>query len=231
MKKFLFMMAAVALFSCNTASKSEVATAQVAEVAAIETPDQAIAALVEGNTRFMNDSTIDLHEGMVRVKELTEGQAPFACVIGCSDSRVPAELLFDLGFGDLFVIRTAGNTVLDKTTAGSVEYAATHLGVKVIVVLGHTSCGAMTAIVEKDAHGDHAHNEAVESALGDMLEMIEEELPMDSDITVNDAVMANIDIQVKEIMEQEGVAKMVNEGTLKVVPAVYDIATGKVTFL
>lgn len=230
MKKFLFVIAAVALFSCNTAKKESTV---VVEEIVIETPEQAINALIEGNLRFMNDSTIDIHDGMERVVSLVDGQSPFACVIGCSDSRVPAELIFDQGFGDLFVIRNAGNTVLDDSAAGSVEYAAEHLGVKAIVVLGHTFCGAITAIVESDAHAhaDGSHHNHGKSALNSMLEMIEAKLPVNADMTLDEAIIANVNNQVAAIMALEPVAKLVESKELVVIPAIYDITTGSVAFL
>ncbi|MFI3239474.1 MAG: carbonic anhydrase [Bacteroidales bacterium] len=231
MKKLLFVVAAVAMLSCNSVKKESTV---MVEESLIETPEQAIAALEDGNMRFMNNKSLEIHDEIEYVKSLASGQAPFACVICCSDSRVPAELLFNQGFGDLFVVRTAGNTVLDNFTLGSVEYAATHLGVKAIVVLGHTSCGAITAIIDKEAHGDHSdhgHGDMVETPLGEMLGVIEHLLPKGTELSVDDAIMANIAIQVETIMSEEGVAKMVADGDLVVVPAIYDIATGEVTFM
>lgn len=103
--------------------------------------------LVEGNQRYMRDHPKHPHQSLKRIKELNSGQHPFAVIVSCSDSRVPPELIFDQGLGDLFVIRTAGNVIGDFEL-GSIEYAVEHLGANLIVVLGHDGCGAVSAFIE-----------------------------------------------------------------------------------
>ncbi|MCA9730151.1 MAG: carbonic anhydrase, partial [Candidatus Eisenbacteria bacterium] len=117
------------------------------------TPDQALEALKAGNDRFVTGTSLFPHLDRKRRYETAKGQTPFVTVIGCSDSRVPIEALFDQGIGDVFVIRVAGN-VCDTDEIGSIEYGVDHLGTPLMVVLGHESCGAVTAVV-KDAeiHG------------------------------------------------------------------------------
>ncbi|MDD4600739.1 Carbonic anhydrase [bioreactor metagenome] len=113
-------------------------------------PDIAQDILIDGNKRFVSERYTDSQTGQARRIELTKGQNPFAVIISCSDSRVPPELIFDQGLGDLFVVRVAGN-VLDAIELGSVEYAVEHLGTKLIVVLGHEKCGAVKAAIDDSA--------------------------------------------------------------------------------
>ena len=118
------------------------------------TPDQALAALKEGNAKSLTDSPVRAVQGRARRLEIARGQAPFAVLVSCSDSRVPPEVLFGRGLGELFIVRNAGNTV-DTVALGSIEYAVAVLGVPLIVVMGHERCGAVEAalsVVEKE-HG------------------------------------------------------------------------------
>ena len=113
--------------------------------------EEALARLKEGNQRFVSGKSRHDHESAALRHQLVSGQRPFAVVLGCSDSRVPVELIFDQGFGDLFVIRVAGNVMTDDVI-GSVEYARIHLNTRVLVILGHEGCGAVTAAVEARSH-------------------------------------------------------------------------------
>jgi carbonic anhydrase len=111
------------------------------------TPDQALAALKEGNDKFVTDSPIRSVQGRDRRLEIARGQAPFAVLVSCSDSRVPPELLFGRDLGELFIVRNAGNTV-DTAALGSIQYAVAELGVPLVLVLGHERCGAVDAAVQ-----------------------------------------------------------------------------------
>ena len=111
------------------------------------TPDQALAALKEGNDKFITDSPLRSVQGRERRLEIARGQAPFAVLVSCSDSRVPPELLFGRGLGELFIVRNAGNTV-DTAALGSIQYAVAELGVPLVLVLGHERCGAVDAAVQ-----------------------------------------------------------------------------------
>ena len=111
------------------------------------TGEQALQKLMEGNARYASGNTSHPDQSMERRYELVAGQHPFAVIVGCSDSRIAPELIFDQGLGDIFVIRAAGQ-VLDDVAIGSIEYAVEHLGVPLVVVLGHDSCGAVTATLE-----------------------------------------------------------------------------------
>jgi carbonic anhydrase len=115
-----------------------------------DTPDEALNRLMAGNPRFLNGEAEAPRRSIDRVRELSSGQAPYAALLGCADSRVPIEILFDEGFGDLFSVRVAGN-VATREEIASLEYAVGVLGSKLVVVLGHTSCGAVTAAVQGDA--------------------------------------------------------------------------------
>ena len=115
----------------------------------VSTPEEAIAKLMAGNERYINETSIYPRADIDRVEETAPHQAPFAAVVGCSDSRVPVELVFDQGIGDIFVIRTAGNNVNSDMVMGSVDYAIEHLGVKVLLVLGHGSCGGVTGAISE----------------------------------------------------------------------------------
>jgi carbonic anhydrase len=120
---------------------------------AVETPEEALLRLVEGNIRYAADKTTEVNEGKERREKLTKRQRPFATVFSCVDSRVPPELVFDRGLGDLFVVRTAGQ-VIDQAVLGSIEYGVAELEIPVLVVMGHSSCGAIKATVASIATGE-----------------------------------------------------------------------------
>src|SRR5215831_3054125 len=133
---------------------SFVAGAWGQEAASALSADQALSRLLAGNARFVAYKERHPDESADRRRELISGQHPFAVILGCSDSRVAPELLFDEGLGDLFVIRVAGN-IVDDAVLGSIEYAVEHLGTKLIVVLGHEKCGAVSAAVESESAPGH----------------------------------------------------------------------------
>jgi carbonic anhydrase len=192
------------------------------------TGDQAIQALKDGNARFVAGKARHPDQGLARVKELAAGQTPFAAVLGCADSRVPPELLFDQGFGDLFVVRVAGN-VADPVDIGSVEYAAEHLGVPAIVILGHHGCGAVKATADAVAKG-----QKVEGNLGAIVAEIAPAVDQAGHVAareglVNDAVHANARRTAAALVERSPlIRELVEHGRLKIVPAVYDLDTGTI---
>jgi carbonic anhydrase len=114
---------------------------------------QALRLLINGNHRFSSDKSTHPHQAISRRKEITKGQSPIAAILCCSDSRVPPEIIFDQGLGDVFVVRVAGN-VVDDAVLGSIEYAAEHLHVPLVIVLGHSMCGAVAASIEGKKHGN-----------------------------------------------------------------------------
>ena len=197
----------------------------------VQSPKQAIIELQAGNERFIAGNSIYPNQCMNRVESLKKSQAPFAAIVTCSDSRVPAELLFDNGFGDIFVIRTAGNSVVDPSTQGSVDYAVNHLGVKLVVVMGHTNCGAIKAVVSTPCDHD-ATPDPNAGELPVLIEKIADCIPQfkGKEESFKEAIDANIVAQTAKISALPHVKAKVKNGELKVVSAIYDLKTGKVEF-
>ena len=188
------------------------------------TPEEALAELIAGNERYVNEKSIHPHGNMDRVGETAPHQAPFAAVVGCSDSRVPVELLFDQGVGDIFVIRTAGNNVNSEMVMGSVDYAIEHLGVKLLVVLGHGSCGGVTGAISdgEEEHGNIGHLLAtIRNDVSDYVGNID---------SLDAAIRHHTQVQVERIVAYPHVAEKIANGELLVKKAYYDVNTGKVTY-
>ena len=187
------------------------------------TPQEALAELIAGNERYASEKSIYPHSSMDRVAQTAPHQAPFAAVVGCSDSRVPVELLFDQGIGDIFVIRTAGNNVNSEMVMGSVDYAIEHLAVKVLLVLGHGSCGGVTGAITE---GEEEHGN-----IGSLLSTIREDVSQyvgQSD-SLEAAIHHHAHVQVERIIAYPHVAEKIETGELLVKQAYYDVNTGKVT--
>jgi carbonic anhydrase len=188
------------------------------------TAEQAFQRLKDGNERFAADRRENKDAGPDRRKELTAGQHPFAIVLSCSDSRVPPEIVFDQGLGNLFVVRVAGN-VSEPFALGSIDYAVEHLHVPLIVVLGHEKCGAVAAAL--------AENKP-EGNLGKLIAEVRvaENLSANKDKALTDSVENNARFQAKMLTERsEVVREHVEQKKLQVVAGVYDLATGKVRWL
>jgi len=187
--------------------------------------DSILRRLTEGNLRYVSSKPEHPNQGEDRRIEISKGQSPVAVIVGCSDSRIPPEIVFDQGLGDLFVIRVAGN-VLDDIGMGSIEYAVDHLGVEVVVVLGHGKCGAVSATVGGgEAHG---HIGSIVDAIIPALTKAKE-LP--GDLTDN-TIRANVGLMVEKIRSSQPIlAKKSGEGKVKIVGAYYNIETGKVEFI
>lgn len=182
--------------------------------------------LIGGNKRFFEGKSIKPRQSGETIRELEEGQAPFATIVGCADSRVPNELIFDQGLGDLFIIRTAGQ-VSAAASYGSMEFAVTKLKTKLIVVLGHTECGAVAAAVSRP-----------ENVPGHIVTLINEIKPAVRKCLhlpgnlVNNAVRQNVIDQVNDLRDLEPILyRQYKSGEILIVGAVYDIHTGKVEFL
>ncbi len=186
--------------------------------------------LKEGNARFVNGRARFPTVQKEVLAELAKGQRPYATILGCSDSRVPPELLFDAGFGDLFVIRVAGN-VLGPSIVGTLQYAGTHLHTPLFVVLGHEGCGAVAAAIAEKFH-ETRHSSRIALLLkniGPALDNLDRNLPPPALLSA--AVEANVRWTVQELLATpEGKAR-VRQGDVTLVGAVYDIATGRVRFL
>ena len=195
------------------------------------TPDQALTALKEGNARFVDGKTTSpRRDAARRADTVKNGQHPAATVIACSDSREPVEIIFDQGIGDLFIVRVAGN-VANTDEIGSAEYGTDHLGSSVLLVLGHTQCGAVTAVVMHDeVHG------SIPALVAPIVPAVEKAQKANPDLKGKDLVPAAVEANVFQSMEDllkrsELISKMVVEGKLRVEGAVYDLDTGKIKWL
>ena len=193
------------------------------------TPDQALDLLKQGNRDFLADRPFGAPVGNQRRLDLAAGQAPFAAYVSCSDSRVPPELLFGRGLGELFIVRNAGNTV-DTAAMGSIEFAVAVLGVPLVVVMGHESCGAVKAaidVVEK--------NTSFPGSIGRMIEPIVPAVLASRGrpgAKLEAATKANVSRTVERLRtaSEPMLLEPQRKGTLKVVGAYYDLDTGRVDF-
>lgn len=186
--------------------------------------------LKTGNERFYNGDVVHPDEAPDYIHELSKGQHPFAVVISCSDSRVPPELVFDQGFGDIFSIRTAGNVIGDYEL-GSVEYAVEHLQCKLVLVLGHQGCGAVESYLNSD--GNYQHHDHIKSII-DYIGCEEEVQELEAHHTENivSTVEANVKHGVNFLKSSYPVLQpLTSRNELLVVGAVYDMNTGKVHFM
>jgi carbonic anhydrase len=196
--------------------------------------EQALLMLRDGNRRFVNRSARAENTGQARRAELVAGQAPFAIVLGCSDSRVPAELVFDQGFGDLFVIRVAGNIVA-PSQVGSVEFAASRFGTRLVVVLGHSQCGAVAATLEELLGKSTAESRNLRSIVDRIRPSVEPLLAGQTAADINAlmpaAVRANVRAAVNHLRHGSALLEnlILNDG-LRVVAAEYSLETGVVSF-
>ena len=196
---------------------------------------EALDLLREGNRRFvMNQSRTASASHHERRLSLVSGQEPFAIVLGCSDSRVPAELVFDQGFGDLFVIRVAGNIVA-PSQVGSVEFAAAKFGTRLVVVIGHSQCGAITATLDELLGRSTTESRNLRSIVDRVRPSVETVLagrdPRDYDALIRDAVRANVRASASHLRHgSELLERLVREDGLLVVGAEYALDSGVVTF-
>jgi carbonic anhydrase len=195
----------------------------------------ALQRLQEGNVRFtMNVRGMDALMTQMRRQELSNNQEPFAIILGCADSRVPAEIVFDQGLGDLFVIRIAGNIVA-PSGIGSVEFAASRFGTRLVVVLGHSRCGAILATLEELRRPTENQSRNLRSIVDRVRPSVEELLKAepkpDLDAVVNEAVRANIRASVRNLRRgSEILEQLVQDGSLTIVGAEYNLETGVVDF-
>ena len=187
------------------------------------TAARALTKLKAGNKNFVADKLKGELQDKSRRKQLTKGQHPYAIILSCADSRVVPELAFDSGLGEIFVIRVAGN-VANTSTIASIEYAVAHLGVNLIVVLGHESCGAVTAAL---AGGDNGYN------LNHLLSHIAPAKAASRSKSVNTVVKKNAQMTAKELAARSAILgkAAAKKGGLKIVPAYYNLGSGKVDFL
>lgn len=188
-------------------------------------PELALEQLLDGNKRFVSASLNHPNQDEDRRVSLGSGQAPFAAILACADSRVPPEVLFDQGLGDLFVVRVAGNIINDQLL-GSLEYAAAHLNTPLIIVLGHTSCGAIGAVASgADLEG---HIASLAPAIQPAVDKVKDQ---EGDLTDN-AAKEVARMTAEQLQNSQPImADLVKEGKVKIVPAFYDLESGEVALL
>lgn len=187
----------------------------------IKDADNALQKLKDGNDRFVNDKSELINVTKERRDQLKDGQNPYAVVVSCSDSRVTPNIVFNAGLGEIFDIRLAGN-VVDDDALGSIEYGVAHANAPLIVVMGHESCGAVTAAYNKYTKGT-----AVEGNIEEIVEEIEPSINKDK--TLDDAIHTNVTNVANEIKNDQIIKKLIDSGKVKVVEAYYSL-DGKVEF-
>ncbi|MFH6603230.1 carbonic anhydrase family protein [Maribacter algicola] len=205
--------------------------AHTKETQATMTPDKSLLFLKEGNQRFQNNLKANRNL-LEQVNDTSEGQFPFATILSCIDSRVSAELVFDQGLGDIFSIRIAGNFV-NEDILGSMEFACKLAGTKLIVVLGHTSCGAIKGACDHARLGNlTALINKIEPAVAEVKEPRDENQRNSGNLEFVDKVSAkNVQLTIGNIRKRSSVlAEMEKNGEIKIIGGMYDIATGAVEF-
>jgi carbonic anhydrase len=186
------------------------------------TPDKALQELLDGNQRFVQAKRRNPNQTQSRLVEVAKGQKPFASILGCADSRVPSEIVFDQGLGDLFVCRVAGN-IATPEEIGSLEFGSLVLGSKVIIVMGHERCGAVDAALK---------GAEVPGQIGSLLAAIKpsvESSKEQSGDKLENACKANILAQVKKLKSSSVLSKLIDEEKLKIVGGYYDLDTGRIS--
>ena len=192
--------------------------------------DEALRRLIDGNERFQRGETRFLRLQKEILVQLAQGQHPYATILGCSDSRVPPELIFDAGLGELFVVRVAGN-VLSPEVSGSLQYAGAHLHTSLFVVLGHDGCGAVKATLDTKLHGVQQRSRiqilvnAIMPGLGDVDPQLSPEEQLER------AVEANVRWTIRQIAATPEGQAAVADGRMTLLAAIYEIGSGRVRFL
>jgi len=214
----------------------EVAEAMAPVEGELTGPEDALRRLLEGNERFVHGETVNLNEDSKRRAAIANGQEPFAIILSCVDSRVPPELIFDRGLGDLFVIRTAGHAV-DDVVMGSVEFGAHELHIPLIMVLGHERCGAVkatVAAVKAERAGEPAEPAGPANSIGALVERIRpavEDVMEQGGDTVDKAIDANVFRVMEQLESSPTLKELVSSAKLRVVGARYDLDSGRVDLI
>ena len=189
------------------------------------TPDEVLEALIEGNQRFVNNRPTAPNQDYVRLKEVSTEQKPLVSILSCADSRVPVEIVFDRGIGDMFVVRDAGN-IATPEEIGSLEYGTAILGSKVLMVLGHEKCGAVKAALEgKPLPGQ------IGSIVAAIQPAIDRANKNDSEEFYIDTIKNNVLLQINKLNASPLLYNLVQEGKLRIVGAYYSLKTGEVEIL
>lgn len=192
---------------------------------------ESLKSLVEGNKRFAEGKSLHPNRSEELRSALLDGQNPYAVVISCSDSRVPVEIIFDVGLGDIFVIRTAGH-VLSNETMGSLEYAVKELGVKFIMIMGHDNCGAVNSAMKIFNEGEYEKVTPNVHKLLSHIYPVFEQMKTTGKSTLDDAINMNIQYQVKDLIEKDTyLAQQVKDKKIMIVGARYSLETGLVEII
>ena len=211
-----------------TAASAALASGAGPEIGA----DDALKRLLDGNSSYVsNKMTIQGSSGPEVRRALASGQRPFAIILSCSDSRVPPEIIFNQGLGEIFVVRVAGN-IPDPVVLGSIEYAAEHFGSSLIMVLGHSRCGAVTAAVEAKGHGE-GNLGAIVNTISPAVELAGKDREWaDKSQLIEAAVDMNVKLTVKSLVERSpAIRSLVDSGKVRIVGAKYDLDDGTVKLL
>jgi carbonic anhydrase len=188
------------------------------------TPDQALNLLLEGNKRFITNTREHPNQDLAHIKQVAEDQFPFAAVLTCADSRIPVEIIFDQGFGDIFVLRDAGN-VATPEEIGSIEFGTAVLGSKVIVVMGHEGCGAVKATIAA---------KPVPGQIGSVLAAIKPAIQpgdKESEAYLVETTKRNVLVQIEKLKASPVLSQLIAENKLKIVGAYYDLDTAEVQII
>jgi carbonic anhydrase len=223
-RRSLLKLGTASLISASMMGLWPARSAQAA-VSEIE-PEEVLRSLLDGNLRFVEHRSRHPHQSAQRMQELAQGQHPIATILSCADSRVPAELLFDVGLGDVFNVRVAGN-VVNPEVIGSLEYAVALLNTPLLIVLGHERCGAVTAAVQ---------HQSVPGSIGAFVRDIEPAIALasiaesdDPAVAIDKTVMANVHLQIDRLLARSALIRdRISNGSLKVVGARYDLDSGAV---
>lgn len=233
--RFSLSSTAILLLTATTAlaastTERDLTAPLTAETQAALTPMEVIKLLEEGNQRFLEDKAVE-RDFMSQVRKTAEGQYPMAAILGCIDSRVPHEIVFDKGVGDVFSARIAGNFV-NTDVLGSLEFATAVAGAKVVVVLGHTECGAVKGACDNVELGNLTSTLANLAPAVYAVNDVSGERTSKNKAFVEAVTHENVDMTVQNILDRSPVMRnLVDEGKLIVVGAMHDVATGKVTFM
>lgn len=219
-KCFNLMLCAALLSALAGCANAEKASEEPKRIT-ITSAEEAIKELKEGNEAFISGNTAKLRADLAE-----NGQAPYAVVITCSDSRVAPEVLFNTTMGELFTIRTAGN-VVDEFEIGSVEYGVEHLGAPLVVVMGHSNCGAVGAAVSGEAEG------FIQNIIDEITPSVEEAKKTETDESAVSTLAENLNIQntIRKLRTSTILNDLESEGSVKIIGAKYDIKDGSVAFL
>jgi len=215
--------------ACGDSSSST--SSASATTTPVSNPDQALTRLLDGNGRFVTGKLVHPGRDDVRRAEQAEGQTPFAVIVGCSDSRVPPEIIFDEGIGDLFPVRVAGNTAADDIVVGSIEYAVAVLNCVLVLVLGHEECGAIKATIDLVTKGKQVPGH-ISGVVQPIVPAVEAVKSTPADQLLDAAIRENVRRTVAHLQSSTPIlADAVQSGKLKVAGAEYALHSGKVALV